>query len=92
MKADKVESHGAVAGQVERSVRPRFCSQCTNCGQEPYEKGRNPVRRACAAAADRREAHIQKRGCTPDAYWTAPDAWVYVNSQHAERCGWFVAA
>ena len=23
MEADKVESHGAVAGQVERSVRPR---------------------------------------------------------------------
>ena len=24
MEADKVESHGAVAGQVERSVRPRL--------------------------------------------------------------------
>ena len=76
---------------VDRPVMPRFCSQCANCGQEPYE-GRNPVRRACAAANERREAHIQKRGGTPDAYWTAPDAWVYVNSQHVERCGWFVAA
>ena len=81
----------APLGPVERDVRPRFCSQCNNCGREPYEKGRDPVRRACAAANERRKAHIQTRGGTPDAYWTAPDAWVYVNSQQAEHCAWFVA-
>ncbi|HOF32015.1 MAG TPA: hypothetical protein PK441_14280 [Burkholderiaceae bacterium] len=49
------------------------------------------MRRACAAANERREAHIRMRGGTPDAHWTAPDAWVYANSQQAERCAWFVA-
>jgi hypothetical protein len=71
---------------------PRFCDQCANCGDEPYEPGRDPVRRACAAANDRRDAHIQKHGGNPMARWAAPDTWVYANSQHAARCGWFVAA
>ncbi len=34
MEADKVESQGAVAGQVERSVRPRVSGlmECPECG------------------------------------------------------------
>jgi len=82
--------HDAVAGPVERPVRPRFCRECQHCGKEPYD--RNTTKRVCAAAPSRREAHIEARGKTPDAYWTVPDVWVYVNSGFADRCKWFAAA
>ena len=80
----------ASSAQLERVVRPRFCQDCTHCGSQQHDGDR--TKRVCAAAPARREAHFETRGKTPDAYWTAPDAWVYVNSGHADRCKWFVAA
>lgn len=79
----------AVAGQAERSVRPLFCGDCKHCGSKADN---GPAMRSCAAAGARQEAHIQQNGATLNALWSAPLSWVYVNSQHAERCRWFVAA
>lgn len=79
----------AGAGPVHQTVRPRFCGDCKHCGTQ-WDNG--PSIRGCAAAPARREAHFAERGNTPDAHFTAPMSWVYVNSSMAERCRWFVAA
>lgn len=65
----------------------RFCGDCTHCGSDPYDG--NPVKRECAAWEERRDSHIESRGKTPDAYFTAPDRFVYSNSAMAARCNWF---
>jgi len=66
----------------------KFCGDCANCGDQ---YGSDRVKRLCKVAEERRVAHLEARGYTPDAYWTVPNKWIYSNSQHAERCGLFTA-
>lgn len=80
----------AVGAPLERQVGPRFCQDCGHCGSEQHDGDR--TKRVCAAATKRRDDHFEMYGKTPDAYWTAPQPWVYINSGHADRCKWFVAA
>lgn len=79
----KEETSGNVP--LERQVRRHFCHECAFCGDKPYDHDK--TKRECAVAGERRSAHLKARKHTPDAYFTAPEAWVYVNSHF--DCGWF---
>jgi len=81
------EDQAAYEKQTLASLVVRFCSDCEHCGKEPFDSDKS--KRACAAWAERREAHFKQRGTSPDAYFTTPEIWVYANSAYASRCAWF---